>query len=416
MNKFKTIRKKAIKLFTVFVIIGITACTNVLKEGAISDKSLIPDSLNWAEKMALSQMHRNADSLAYNPATKSNWNYDKGTYLKGIEMLWHLSENEIYYNYIKKTMDSFINADGSINTYKVDEYNIDQVNPGKMVLFLYKKTGEEKYKKAAELVRSQLDTHPRTKEGGFWHKKKYPYQMWLDGLYMHASFYTDFAIQFNREKDFDDIANQFIYISKHTYDPSSGLFYHAWDESKEQKWANPQTGCAPNFWSRGIGWYAMALVDVLEIFPENHPKRADLVQILQNFASGIVPYQDSTSGVWYQLTAYKAERGNYLEASSSSMFVYALAKAYNLGLIDKTYKPFIDKGFNGLLTTFVSRDSSGIYSLNFNCRSAGLGGKPYRDGSFEYYISEPIISNDLKGVGPFIMAAVEMEKMKKTDL
>jgi len=394
------------------VLISIMACNP--KQPVNNENSVINlDSLSWAEKMAKSQMIRNGDSLAYDSATKSYWNYDKGTYLKGIEMVFNLTHKQEYVDYIKKTLDSFLSEDGSIKSYHIDEYNLDQINLGKMLLFLFEKTNDVKYKTAAQLIRKQLDGHPRTKEGGFWHKKKYPYQMWLDGLYMQAPFYAQYAKMFNQEKDFDDIANQFIWMSNHTYDAKTGLFYHAWDESKQQKWANKNTGCSPNFWSRAMGWYAMALVDALDYFPEQHPKRQQLITILNNLAGGLVKYQDSTSGTWFQMTEFKEVKKNYLEASASCMFVYALAKAQRKGYISNSYLSNINSGFKGLISTFVTKDTSGIYSLNYCCKSAGLGGDPYRDGTIEYYNSEPIISNDLKGIGPFIMAAVEMELAKK---
>jgi len=372
---------------------------------------IVSDTLQWSERMALSQMFRDGDSLSYNEKTRSRWIYDKGTYLKGIEAVWHKTNNPIYFDYIQKTINSFITLEGDIRTYNIDEYNIDMINSGKLLLTIYRENKAENIKNAAFLLRKQLENHPRTKEGGFWHKKRYPYQMWLDGLYMGAPFYAEFSQLFNQPENFDDVANQIIWVESHTRDPKTGLLYHAWDESKEQRWANKQTGCSPNFWNRSMGWYAMAIVDVLDYLPENHPKREAIIGIFKSMTDALLKVQDSTSGVWYQVLDQGSRKGNYFEASGSSMFVYAMAKAIRKGYIDKTYYPSVKKGYDGLIKTFIKVDSKGLVTLTGNCQGAGLGGDPYRDGSFEYYISEPIIDNDLKGVGPFIMASVEMERL-----
>ena len=372
---------------------------------------IINPSLSWGERMTLSQMLRNKDSLAYNPKIKSTWNYDKGTYLKGVEQVWLKTGNKKYFDYIHNTISSFIQPDGSIYTYKMDEYNLDQVCSGKLILTIWNQTKEEKYKKAAFMLRKQLEGQPRTNEGGFWHKKRYPYQMWLDGIYMGDPFYAQFSQVFNEPKNFDDVANQIIWVGKHTLDAKTGLLYHAWDESKEQKWANKQTGCAPEFWARAMGWYTMAIVDVLDYLPKDNAKRGQVLEIFKQTIDALIKVQDAKSGVWYQILNKGTQPKNYLESSASCMFVYAMAKAVNKGYLPKTYTPAITKGWNGLLKTFITVAPNGMVTLTGTCRSAGLGGEPYRDGSYDYYMSEPIVSNDLKGVGPFIMAAVEAQKL-----
>lgn len=366
---------------------------------------------SWAERMTLSQMARNKDSLAYNIATRSFWNYDKGTYLKGVEAVWKQTGDIKYFNYIQNTIGSFIEDDGSIKSYRVDEYNLDQINSGKLVLTLWEQTKEEKYKKAAFLLREQLNKHPRTNEGGFWHKKRYPYQMWLDGLYMGDPFYAQFSKLFDQPQNFDDVANQIIWVNSHTRDQKTGLLYHAWDESKQQRWADKTTGCSPNFWSRAMGWYTMAIVDVLDYLPKDHPKRDQIIKIFKETTDALIKVQDKKSGVWYQIPDQGTRPGNYLEASASCMFVYSIEKAINKGYLPKSYIPAVKTGWNGLLKTFIRTEPNGLITLTKTCRSAGLGGEPYRDGSFEYYMSEPAIDNDLKGVGPFIMAAVEAQKL-----
>lgn len=317
-----------------------------------------------------------------------------------------------YYNYIQKDIDYFVNEDGSIRTYNAEEYNIDNVATGHALLLLYQETGKEKYKKAAYLLREQLKTQPRNKEDGFWHKKRYPYQMWLDGLYMAQPFYTEFAITFNEPNILEDVAKQFALIEKHLVDTKTGLLYHGYDESKEQKWANPQTGVSPNFWGRAMGWYAMALVDVLDYFPQNHPERANLIKYLQRLMTALVKYQDA-SGAWWQIVDRGGEKGNYLEASASSMFVYVLLKGVRMGYLNPSFAKNGEKGYQGLLKNFIETDSNNMIHLNKTVSVGGLGGDPYRDGSYEYYLSEPLRRDDLKGVGPFILASVEMEIAKE---
>lgn len=376
----------------------------------------------WGERLAETVMKTHADSIVVgkyisqstlNEKTEkgqpANWNYEVGVVLKGFDELWKATHNDLYFNYMKKIMDSFILDDGSIRTYDLLEYNLDQVTPGRIVLSLYQKTKQEKYKKAAYQLREQLVWQPRTKEGGFWHKHRYPYQMWLDGLYMAEPFYAEFAQIFNEPKDFDDIANQFIWIEKHTRDAKTGLLYHGWDESKKQKWANPVTGQSPEFWSRAMGWYAMALVDVLDYFPKDHPKQKEMLAIFQRLSLALRNYQDQSSGVWYQIIDKANAKGNYLEASASCMFTYALAKGIRKGYLDKGYTPVVRKAFDGLVKTFIQTDSDGTSHLMNSCSGAGLGGTPYRDGTYAYYIKEALRNDDLKGIGPFIEASIEVE-------
>lgn len=389
----------------VFILVSGFSCSKVNpKKQAL----IVSDSLCWSERMALSQMYRDGDSLSYNEITKSRWIYDKGTYLRGIELLWEKSKNPMYFDYIHKTIGSFITPKGNIRTYDINDYNLDMVNSGKLLLTIYKETKEENIKKAAYLLRDQIKNQPRTHEGGFWHKKRYPYQMWLDGLYMCGPFYAEFSVLFNQPENFDDIANQIVWVNNHTRDPKTGLLYHGWDESKQQNWADKQTGCSPVLWSRSMGWFAMSIVDVLDYLPENYSKRGEIITIFKNMTDALLKVQDST-GVWYQVLDQRDRKGNYLESSGSSMFVYAIAKAIRKGYIDKRYYPFVKKGYDGLLKNFVKVSPDGIVTLTSICSGAGLGGDPYRDGSFEYYISVPLVNNDLKGVGPFIMASVEME-------
>ncbi len=364
--------------------------------------------LKMAIKMADSEMafFPNASTVDFNP--KGKWNYTPGLISSAMVELSEVTKDQRYFNYAKRYADEFINADGEIKGYKRSDFNIDKVNSGKFLFELYAASKDEKYKKAIYVLRDQLKDHPRTSEGGFWHKKRYTNQMWLDGLYMGAPFYAEFCKVFEESHSFADVINQFKVVHKHTYDSIKGLNYHGWDESKEQKWANPETGCSPHFWGRAEGWYAMALVDVLDFIPENYPERGVLISILNDVASGIKRYQDAESGLWYQVLDQGNRKGNYLESSASSMFVYALLKAVRNGYIEKSYKAVAEKGYQGILKTFIRENEDGTISLTKVCAVAGLGGNPYRDGTYEYYIGEPIRDNDPKGVGPFILASIEI--------
>lgn len=345
------------------------------------------------------------DSAGY-PA---KWTYDHGLVLKGIERVYAVTGDKQYLDFIQRNIDHFIADDGSIRTYKLDDYNLDNILPGRNLLFLYKTTGDEKYRKAAALLREQLKTQPRTTEGGFWHKKIYPSQMWLDGLFMGEPFYAEYAATFHEDAAFDDIAKQFILMERHARDDKTGLLYHGWDESKQQRWANPTTGRSPNFWGRAVGWYAMALVDTLDYFPQKHPQRAELIAILNRVARAVAKYQDARSGLWYEVLDKGGAKGNYFEASAACMFVYALAKGVRNGYLPANYMKTANDGYLGIQREFVKYDAGGRFNLDGTVSVAGLGGNPYRDGSYEYYLSEKVVTNDPKGIGAFLLASTEME-------
>jgi unsaturated rhamnogalacturonyl hydrolase len=363
----------------------------------------------WSERMAATVMTLWQDYPGAEPGKPFRWNYDQGVVLKGMEGVRYGTGDGKYFRYIQQSMDHFVNDDGTIRTYELKDYNLDNILLGRILLLLYKVTEKDKYRRAADLLREQLGTHPRTSEGGFWHKKIYPSQMWLDGLYMAEPFYAEYAATFHHDADFDDIAKQFILMERHARDSKTGLLYHGWDESKQQRWAVPQTGRSPNFWARAMGWYAMALVDVLEYFPKEHPSRVELVSILNRLAEAIARYQDRRSGLWYQVLDKGSADGNYLEASASSMFVYALAKAVRQGYLPDSNLEVAQKGYQGILTRFIETDTKGQLCLKGTVSVGGLGGNPYRDGSYQYYLSEKVVTNDPKGVGAFLLATNEME-------
>lgn len=341
----------------------------------------------------------------------ASWNYEEAVVLRGFENLWRYTGDRQYYQYMKKIIDHFVNEDGSIRTYMRQDYNSDQVTGGLQLIALYRETKLEKYKKAADVLREQITWQPRTKEGGFWHKHKYPYQMWLDCMYMLNLYYAEYCHHFKTPRYFDDVANQFIWLYRHTKAPQTGLLHHGWDESKSQQWADPKTGRSHEAWARSMGWYLMALVDVLDVFPKNHPKYAQLLNILQKLAPVLEKYQDPASGVWYQIVDKGTQAGNYLEASGSTMFCYAFAKAVRLSFLDKKHLVTAQKGFDGILKTFVDMDAKGLVHIHKSCSGAGLGGMPYRSGTYEYYINEPQRSDDLKTIGPLINLMLEMDRI-----
>nr|WP_241484469.1 glycoside hydrolase family 88 protein [Paenibacillus mucilaginosus] len=337
------------------------------------------------------------------------WNYENGCILTAFERMWRKTGDDRYWNYIRENMDLFIREDGTIDTYSLEEYNVDMINQGKTLFFMYERTGEAKYRKALDLLVTQLKGHPRTSEGGLWHKKIYPFQMWLDGVYMTSPLLAQYASQFDEHEWYDDIANEILLMERVSRDPKTGLLYHGWDESREQRWADPVTGCSPEFWGRAVGWYVMAIVDVLDYLPVDHPKRGQIIGIFYRLAEAIVAVQDEESGLWYQVLNKGGEKGNYLEASASSMFTCAFAKGANKGYLGGWALESARRGYQGLLDRYVERDEDGTMHLNGICSVAGLGNKPYRDGSYEYYLSEPIRRDDPKGFAPFVMACLEIE-------
>lgn len=382
--------------------------------------------IEYAKQMAATIMKQYKDSMVVKKYAShleqdklpegnrpANWNYEIGVVLMGFERLHQLTKDQTYIDYTKHIIDHFITADGSIRTYVMDEYNSDNIPPGRQLLRLYDLYKEQKYITAATTLRNQISIQPRNKAGGFWHKLKYPSQMWLDGLYMIEPFYAAYAVVKNQPADFNDIINQFVIMEKYGRDAKTGLLYHGWDESKLQDWANKQTGVSPEFWSRSIGWYMMALVDVLDFIPKDHPRRKELIAILNRTSTAIVKFQDAKSGVWWQVTDKANKEKNYLESSGTAMFVFALAKGIRLHYLPATFNAALQKAYKGMIKQFVTTDASGQYHFIQAVAGAGLGGTPYRDGTYEYYVNEPRRDDDLKAIGPFIQACIEMELLKK---
>ncbi len=362
-----------------------------------------------AIKFADSEMKRFPEAWQLDHGKRLYFGYAQGVGCLAMLKVWENTRTQKYFDYIEQWADTIINENGEIHQYKLETYNIDYINPGKILFSLYEKTGKEKYKLAMDRLANQMKNHPRTHEGVFWHKLRYPHQIWLDGLYMGAPFLAQYGVTFNQPQWIDDVVNQFVITHKRTYDYQTKLYYHAYDESRNEKWADKTTGHSPSFWGRSMGWWFMALVDVLDYIPENHPQREDLINMVKGLAETVPTYQDKT-GLWYQVLDKGDKEGNYLEASVSSMFMYAIAKAVNKGYIDAKHKKTAEKAYNGLMKVLMVKNEDETLTLTKCCAVSGLGGHPYRDGSFDYYINERIRNNDSKATGPFIMGCLELNK------
>ncbi len=386
----------------VLLLFSLVACGHRGKSAASASEKT---AKKWSLKMADAVMN-DYDSLVHYLNYKAKWEYDFAFLGQAIDRLGDV--NPKYSQYMTDYIDYFVREDGSLYMYKKSNYNIDRVNPGKNVITLYKRTGEEKYRRVIELLVQQMREHPKTKSGGYWHKKRYPYQMWLDGIYMASPFLAQYAKEFDAPEWFDVIIFQIEHIYEKTKDAETGLLYHAWDESKAQRWADPETGLSPHFWSRAMGWYVMAIVDVLDFLPESHPKRKRLIEILDETCAALMKVRDKDSALWYQVLDMGEKEGNYLEGSGSSMFAYAMAKGANKGYLAEKYKTYANETFDGILQHLITEYPNERIEMKNICGGCGLGGTPYRDGSFEYYVTEKIVTNDTKGVAPFILLAIEL--------
>lgn len=366
-----------------------------------------PDT--YARWFADSEMRRFPKAYQLDHGKRLFFGYAQGVGCCAMLRMWRQTGEQHYFDYVEAWADSLINEKGEIHLYDMSTYNLDFINSGKVLFDVYRETGDSKYKKAMDVLIKQLKRHPRTLEGGYWHKLIYQHQMWLDGLYMASPFMAQYGAEFNQPEWIDEAVKQFTLCHKHTYDPETGLYHHAWDESKSQRWANPETGHSPNFWGRSIGWWFMALVDALDYIPEEHPGRADMISWIQGLADALPKYQDK-AGLWYQVIDQPKREGNFPEASVTAQCMYGYAKAVNKGYIDVKYRAVAEKAFKGLKDKLLVENADGTLTLTRCCQVGGLGGHPYRDGSFEYYIGEKMRDNDAKATGPFIMGCIELHK------
>lgn len=372
-------------------------------------------------KMVKSELVRNADCVNIDYNTVLKWNYTHGLLLQSM-LLTAQQYPELSAQvdpYVYHYVDTCIHADGSIERYKLTNYTLDHVNAGKMLMMAYDKWPEPRFRQALDTLYTQLQSHPRVAEGGFWHKKAYPHQMWLDGIYMEAPFYAEYAKRFltgaAQDSAYADVINQFMTVARHTYDASNGLYRHAWDEAHEQTWCEPETGRAPHVWGRALGWYTMAMVDVYAFLSEGNTGRDSLVSLLQPLCEKLLPLQQE-SKAWQQVLDQTGREGNYDETSCTAMFAYTFMKGALIGALPKEYWKRGYEAWQGLNENFIVEDldseqqPKGTISLTRVCGVAGLGGNPYRSGDYDYYIHEIIRDNDPKGVGPFVMASLMAEK------
>lgn len=360
-------------------------------------------------KVVRSEMKRNPEASYIDGLEgKLKWNYTTGLELKAF---LDASPKETL-SYVEAWYDAIIAEDGTIGAnYKKSNYSTDHICPGRTLFQLYELTGKEKYRLAMDRLYEQILEQPRTPEGGFWHKQVYPDQMWLDGLYMAQPFYAEYTSRYVpdslKAEKFADIARHFIIVAEHTFDPVTGLYRHAWDASHKMFWCDPATGQSDHAWGRALGWYAMALVEVLPLLPEDTPGREEMLGIFRHIAEVLPRYADPETGMWYQVLDRPGAEGNYVEATCSAMFTFALLKGCRLAYLDCA--DYARNCFDRLVDTFVTVDEDGLVNLNRCCEVAGLGGKENRRGDYDYYINEKVRSNDPKGIGPLIWAALEIE-------
>lgn len=374
----------------------------------------------YSVRMMKSEMLRNPDASWLDGRKGSlKWNYTTG-----LELLSFLDVAERYdldyaADYVREWADTMASEKGDVRGYSREAYNLDHICPARIYFRLYEDSRDQKWRRVLRKIREQLDSQPRTEDGIFWHKQIYPHQVWLDGLYMAQPFYAQYTDEFAEKSEedslFSDIASQFRNAAGHTYDPATGLFRHAWDESRSMFWADSLSGQSAHAWGRACGWYAMALMETLDYFPEKHPDRQALVDQFRGLMEAVRRYADPATGMWYQVLDSPGREGNYLEATASSMFTYAALKGVRMGYLPDEWREYSRELYGKLVDTFVRTDADGTISLTSCCSVAGLGGKQMRSGTYEYYLSEPVTDNDCKGVGPFIWASLEYEAANNID-
>ncbi len=404
--------KRSLVLVVLGLAVRVGAAQGVIAQASPSREMAATVIKMWPTGAVLTTVHPGA------------WGYEEGVLLDGMAAEWHSTADGADFKYIKGAVDKYVTDDGTITGYKADGHTLDDIELGRAVLLVYRVTQQAKYYKAAKFLHDQLELQPRTPSGAYWHKQIYPNQVWLDGAYMAEPFRAAYAMTFQEPKDFDDIAKQLLLMDEHMR-TKTGLMKHGWDESKQMAWADKTTGLSPEVWARAMGWYAMALVDVLDWFPKDHPQRAALIAALNRTDAAVVAFQDKQTGLWWQVmdagpkqfdripggsTDVPAKKGNYLEASASCMFVYSLAKGVRMGYLPQSDETNAKRGWEGIQKQFVMTGADGLMVLNGTVKVGGLGGTPYRSGSYEYYVGERTGANDSKGIGAFLLAGSEMEQ------
>lgn len=369
------------------------------------NSSTLPHS--WAGAVADSVLSTYPNPRDLHNHHPGEWVYQNGFFVNALFALWQRTRTPAYWQYLVDWVDLFVDGDGRFDpaAYQPDAYNLDNILPGRLLLSLYRETGAVRYKRAARQLAQQLDKQPRTCEGGYWHKQIYPYQMWLDGIYMAEVFSVEFAATFHEPCYFDEAAHQIMLIHRHTHDPHTGLLYHGWDETRTQVWAHPERGTSPEFWGRAVGWYVMALVDCLEVLPSAQPGRPKLLSILQELAASVARYQDADTGLWYQVLDKADRPDNWTETSCTAMFAYAFAKGVRLGYLDGGFRSYAQAAYRGLLDEYVTLDAQGRFALHETVSVGTLRS----EGDYAYYVSTPRRTNDFKGVAAFLYASLELE-------
>ena len=341
--------------------------------------------------------------------TPTTWGFELGIVLAGMNAVWSATNDPKYLDYVQHGVDQFVQPDGTIVSYDPQAYSLNNILIGRQLLTLYRATHQEKYKLAAERLRKQIATQPRTASGGVWHSRATPNLMLLDDQFMLAPFYAEYAATFHEPQDLDDIVKQFTLLDQHTRDATTGLMYHGWDESQTAPWANVSTGTSPNLWARGMGWYLMALVDALPYVPEHDPHHAVLLAMLRRAATAVERAQDPQSGLWYQILNKPGEKQNYIESSSVLMFTYALAKGARLGYLPKPYGIAAARAWRAARLRFIQTAASGEVKITGTVTHIALGTSAADNGSDDYYLHAPVVDDDPKGVGAFLLAGSEME-------
>lgn len=354
-------------------------------------------TLEWAEEACQSLMNQ------YEPnqlPPENRWHYHQGVFLCGMYEVWKETKKDSYYHYVKEYVDKLIDEEGS---FLFARSELDAIQPGLLLLPLYKETGDKRYKIAATKLRNLLKTLNQTSEGGFWHKDKYPYQMWLDGLYMAGPFTIQYGQMFDEPELVDLVMHQEELMRKHTKNEETGLYYHGWDEKAEQEWAT-ESGHAPEIWGRALGWYAMVLTNFIELLPQDHSKREELIMVVSELFDSLIDFQDEATGLWYQVVDKGDQEDNWLESSSSSLFVNAMAKAVNKGYVkEKKYIEAATKAYAGIVKNNIEFDESNNLNLTGICIGTSIG-------VYDYYVSRDTSVNDLHGVGAFILASMQIHQ------
>ena len=390
------------KKYILVCLLAFSACNFQAQD----QKKLLPDQ-KWSVRMANSVISR-SDSLIYYVDRNPKWAYDVAFLGMAIDKL---GDKDIRYSkYMETWVDHFVKQDGSVLDYNIKEYNLDRIFPGRNVITVYKRKMEPRYKIALDNFNEQLKSQPKTKSGGYWHKNIYPWQMWLDGIFMASTYMAQYAKEFDSPGWFDVACTQTKMIYNKTLDEKSGLLMHAWDECRTQKWCDPLTGKSHYPWSRATGWYILAIEDILEYLPENHPDRAALISILQKTCDALLKVRDPKTGLWFQVLNEGGREENYIEGSGSAMYTYAFARGAHKGYLDARFLAISENAFDAIIKELIIVDAKGLLTMHNICGGCGLGGNPYRDGSYEYYVREKRVDNDTKGVAPFILAAIELNR------